>query len=306
MKIKLLLSAFLISLKCAGQPDPNHPGTLLWKISKENSNHTSYIFGTQHQFSEKYCYKYPAIINLLNECDAFLCESDLRKRYSKKDIITHNPVPDSIQWHQLATKQQLNNIENYFKEEGLFDPKHEKLHLNYYFGRLMARQSRSLIMRLENGNGIRIIDYHLLKTAEEKKKTIHPFEEDDEFYELNKDLIANNYSQSVDLMIKKIAVLDSMVTQLRAGKSVLEQSTITALNNYAGATIDYSFEETPDNSLLIRSLKNRNERWMPELISSCNEHSTFIAVGYGHLQYTYGLITMLRNAGFKVEPVPMK
>jgi hypothetical protein len=53
-------------------------------------------------------------------------------------------------------------------------------------------------------------------------------------------------------------------------------------------------------------LKNRNLNWMQKLPNLFTERSQFVAVGAGHLFGKDGLITLLTNAGYKVEPVLAK
>jgi hypothetical protein len=50
-------------------------------------------------------------------------------------------------------------------------------------------------------------------------------------------------------------------------------------------------------------LDARNEIWIPRLERFFTKGSCFIAVGAGHLAGEKGLITLLRNKGFTVEPI---
>lgn len=52
-----------------------------------------------------------------------------------------------------------------------------------------------------------------------------------------------------------------------------------------------------------RVVKKRNFNWMPEIESAINTQSTLFVVGAGHLPGKYGLVNMLRNSGYIVEPV---
>jgi uncharacterized protein YbaP (TraB family) len=50
-------------------------------------------------------------------------------------------------------------------------------------------------------------------------------------------------------------------------------------------------------------LENRNKDWIPKIEELVKAQSTFIAVGSGHLGSETGVIQLLRNAGYTVEPV---
>lgn len=51
------------------------------------------------------------------------------------------------------------------------------------------------------------------------------------------------------------------------------------------------------------SLKIRNQNWMSHIPQIINNHPSFIAVGLAHLPGKYGLINLLRNKGYIVEPI---
>ncbi len=50
-------------------------------------------------------------------------------------------------------------------------------------------------------------------------------------------------------------------------------------------------------------LENRNRAWLDILIGAIPTASILIVVGAGHLPGDTGLISLLRNAGYTVEPV---
>ena len=49
--------------------------------------------------------------------------------------------------------------------------------------------------------------------------------------------------------------------------------------------------------------KNRNERWLPKLQAAMNEAPTMFVFGAGHLIGDYGILQLLRNAGYNVEQI---
>ncbi|MEZ5009155.1 MAG: TraB/GumN family protein [Chitinophagales bacterium] len=51
-------------------------------------------------------------------------------------------------------------------------------------------------------------------------------------------------------------------------------------------------------------LNKRNTQWMPELSTWIDEGNAFIAVGAGHLEGEFGVINLLRRAGYEVWPYP--
>jgi uncharacterized protein len=50
-------------------------------------------------------------------------------------------------------------------------------------------------------------------------------------------------------------------------------------------------------------INNRNKKWISRIEEKMNGASVFFAVGAGHLWGPTGVITLLRNTGYIVEPV---
>jgi uncharacterized protein YbaP (TraB family) len=50
-------------------------------------------------------------------------------------------------------------------------------------------------------------------------------------------------------------------------------------------------------------LINRNKNWIPVMEKAMSTQATFFAVGAGHLPGKDGIISLLRNAGYTVNPV---
>jgi uncharacterized protein YbaP (TraB family) len=101
---------------------------------------------------------------------------------------------------------------------------------------------------------------------------------------------------------------DSIISQmLRISKG--EKSDETETNELVAAykkqdlnllnkmIIKSTSESGMDGAVMI---DNRNKKWMNPMVKMMNEKSTFFAVGAGHV---YGLLQLLRNAGYKVEAV---
>jgi uncharacterized protein YbaP (TraB family) len=54
-----------------------------------------------------------------------------------------------------------------------------------------------------------------------------------------------------------------------------------------------------------RMFYDRNNRWMPKLVSILRQHQAFVAVGLGHLIGDRGLLKLLSAKGYRVSPVVM-
>lgn len=99
---------------------------------------------------------------------------------------------------------------------------------------------------------------------------------------------------------------EDLLESLLNPNKVIEEMEI--LNNaYFSQDMNLMYQLSKDMEnepiLFERLLKNRNLAWMEKLPDIIKNESTFIAVGCLHLVGEFGLINLLRNEGYKVEPV---
>jgi uncharacterized protein len=75
--------------------------------------------------------------------------------------------------------------------------------------------------------------------------------------------------------------------------------------SYSGLNIDMMLNKDATGITLEATL-NRNQVWLPKIISKTKTGSCFITVGLDHLRYKRGLINLLRSKGYSLKPVPLK
>lgn len=52
--------------------------------------------------------------------------------------------------------------------------------------------------------------------------------------------------------------------------------------------------------------KDRNEKWFPKMVAAMREEPTMFVFGSGHLIGEYGIIHLLREAGYEVEQIKIQ
>ncbi|MBI1193031.1 MAG: hypothetical protein GC205_07650 [Bacteroidetes bacterium] len=93
--------------------------------------------------------------------------------------------------------------------------------------------------------------------------------------------------------------------QNRDSMTLLYQELVHAYKNEDLETLDKLMkEESPEfEAYAAVLLDDRNKRWIPDIENLVKEQSSFIAVGAGHLAGPLGVIALLRQKGYQVEPV---
>ena len=99
-------------------------------------------------------------------------------------------------------------------------------------------------------------------------------------------------------------MLLEQVRDISKTRSSLNELMSLYLLNDAQILYDFVKEhsaEMPEFSEYL--LAERNQNWIPQIIKLGAQQPTFVAVGAGHLGGEKGVINLLRQAGFKVEPL---
>ena len=90
--------------------------------------------------------------------------------------------------------------------------------------------------------------------------------------------------------------IDSVKKSFNDMLQLYKQKDLGALNNM----MNDEDELAAYNDLL---LTNRNEKWIPEIIAQAKIKPTFFAVGAAHLGNSNGVINLLKQKGYTVNPV---
>jgi uncharacterized protein YbaP (TraB family) len=98
-----------------------------------------------------------------------------------------------------------------------------------------------------------------------------------------------------------------LVSALREWNETKQQffDLLAAYKNQDLETLNRIIEDEMESPKMKEVLLNkRNNDWIPQLKTILEEGNAFIAVGAGHLEGEFGVINLLRAAGYEVWPFP--
>lgn len=99
--------------------------------------------------------------------------------------------------------------------------------------------------------------------------------------------------------------LDELVKMIREKSGAEEFNRM--VESYLAEDIDALFQTMNQDGMMKEyrgiMLDNRNKAWIPQLQEKMTKESVFVAVGSGHLAGENGVISLLKNAGYQVEPI---
>jgi uncharacterized protein len=261
--------------------------SLLWKISKEGVAQPSYLFGTIHVICEQDYFWSAAMQKSFDQTSQLCVEMD----------ISNNAL--SMETAALMMDFTGGTLRDYFSNEA--DYQLVKKYIEDSLGQSMEIVERmkpvALYMiysiGLVKGPCKETVSYELKLAEKAKQKS-------------NKIVGLETVAEQMEVM--ESIPTDSIISQmLRISKG--EKSDETETNELVAAykkqdlnllnkmIIKSTSESGMDGAVMI---DNRNKKWMNPMVKMMNEKSTFFAVGAGHV---YGLLQLLRNAGYKVEAV---
>ncbi len=285
MKKIILILSILLSVNMV-----NSQNTILWSISKPDSNKTSYLFGTFHQMGNSFVDNKPEIIFFLEKSNAVIFES-IGDRYEEITKIMLDR-PDDFSYRNYLKRDDFKFLERYTTDWDAPISKHKP-------AELLVRLKQEYIKRncgtIKSKDTSEHMDEYLQSIINKEKIEIIGLETRSEQFN------SINYVNNEEITWKMVKDAFSDLEKNFSNKKFKKNICATA-ENYMKMDIDYQFKsECTQNEDM---LSNRNEKWIPIIENSLqNYNSVFIAVGLLHLKGQCGIIEQLRNSGYEVNPI---
>lgn len=259
-----------------------HKNSLLYKITGNGLKKPSYLLGTMHMISGEDFYLQEKVLKAMKKCSIYYMEVDLGSAQQLQLMAQKMPaMTDISEGLSISEKEDLDNL------------------LQNQFG-LSLNEARQLppIMLINrmatdaiDSDDVRMVEMELLKIAQEK-----------------------------DL---KTAGLETALEQLKIAQKVFTGKEILRQLKSAGAykaafgkmVKAYRSENLQELAMLVADERfmskkafnilviKRNQRWAKAIPLLIESQSAFIAVGAGHLPGEQGLLQLLIEKGYTVNPV---
>lgn len=286
---KLLLSCLFCIVATTGFSQQPMAHTLLWRISGKNLQQPSYLFGTMH----------------LTDKRLFRFDDSVYRAIEKTAGLAIEVNPDEMaayainkEFDELQTSKRLKDILNkkdFDKYSNALSKKMHKPATQITASDIVKEKNKWMRDYLEKGEMPTFVDAYLYNIARKQGKWVGGIEDMSDQAGLFEDLIdqsditnilANDQSgSSVNTMLEKMIAL-------------YQQQNIEGIE----AMTSESASSGQKDLLLIR----RNIKMARRIDSLTALRSMFCAVGAAHLPGDSGVIQLLRQRGFTVEPVLSK
>ena len=287
--MKRILTILALSLLCL-----TSNAQLVWKISGNGIKKPSYILGTHHGCPFNYCDSIPGLMKAFDKVDNIIGEINMiefaemsPERMQKMQAMMMMPADTSLL--SLFSEEEAAKVNDWLKKEigaGL-----EMISVMKPMTIMVTVQNKVMMEVIPEIATMTTIDKYMQTLGQQKGKTISELETADYQMEL---LYGNSLEEQADALLEMIDHGDS--------KGLLQQLT----NAYKSQNLDTLwkvFQEQMTGYEYDAIVKVRNLNWEKQMKDLLPKQTTLFVVGAGHLPGEYGMINLLREAGYKVKPV---
>ena len=286
MKKALIIFAFL-----AGAFSSN--AQLLWKVSGNGLQKPSYLFGTHHIADQTICDGIKGFNDAYNSVEHLYGEVDTDKMNgiaTQLKVMTRMKLPKGQTLSSLYTEEQMKAIDAFVTEVMGVGAKSFD---SYKPVMLSSSLQVFIAMKLfPEYDAAKAIDSHMQTRAKKDKKVVKGLETID--FQLN--LL---YDEPIE---KQAADLLEMAENAKESEeSIIKLTELYRQQDLKGLWSLMMEDTEPEEMEDLLFKRNRN--WVEQMKEIMPSASAMFVVGAGHLPGEQGVIRLLENEGYKLEPI---
>ncbi|MEM9888517.1 MAG: TraB/GumN family protein [Bacteroidota bacterium] len=266
---------------------------LLWKVSGNNLNAPSYVFGTIHMIGKEDYFFTPAMQSAFDSSQAVIFEikvDDMMNPTTLMSMMDKIMMNGGKSLSDLLTEEEYKLVNAHFEKMGLPLMMLERMKPMF----LSAFASGGVSPTGFNSGDIMSYELELMKQAEKSKKPIEGLETMDFQFSLFDSI---PYEAQAKMLVDAIKMGDQGGDQFKEMVELYKRQNIEAMQSMA---IE---DESGLGDYEALLLTQRNENWIPKMKEMMTKATTFFAVGAGHLGGEKGVIQLLEKEGYVLTPV---
>ena len=283
MRYALLLFTLFISLFSNAQELEK---SLLWKISGNGLKKPSYLFGTIHLTCDTSLDA--NTLNALETTEQLYLELDMDDKSIQMKLMKLMMMKDGAKLSTLLSPEDFKILDEFMKKNlnmsaKLFDSFKPFMISSMLFPKMLDCKSQS-------------VESELMKITKEQNEEIFGLEKAEDQMKVFDEI---SYQDQVDELLK--TVKDNLEKDKKEFNEMMAIYQNKDIEGMLKMMSDSDNKITSENQDIL--LNDRNKKWIPIMIKTMKDKSTFFGVGAGHLAGEEGVIKLLRKQGFKVEAV---
>ncbi|MEQ9593463.1 MAG: TraB/GumN family protein [Cyclobacteriaceae bacterium] len=266
--------------------------SILWEVSGNDITNTVYLMGTLKFIGENE-YVLPKVVEEKLKASAIFAIEDQVDHHAQHELnkAVHFPKGESLA--TVLSKEEYAKVQEFFNSEFGISKKVFKKK----FSRLIPLALSITMTRLSLNEGLKFYDIELLKLANDYQLETYSLET------IEREAEALHAFPMKDQVVALLHSIDNFEKQ-KSEYIKLEAA-------YTKGDIDKVFEYTlhpfESNQVFVNKFYyERNEEWLPKIEKMMTEQDAFVAVGVSHLEGDRGLLTLLREKGYTLNPISIK
>ena len=291
-RLSLIIAVLTIALASQAQ--------LLWKVSGNGLGRPSYIFGTHHMAPASMIDQIAGINAAIDGCDIVVGEIEkdsLMSQESQMKMARFMIAPTDSTLDKLYTPDEYAEIEKvfnkYFGSMGVKLSQMNSLKPNAISTQLQAMQSIKYFPNFDANN---LIDVAIQERANEAGRPSVGLESLQEQIDL---LFNGPLTEQAKGLLEACHQDEFFQVQSSAlAEAYMHQDLDKLIAVMTDATMGGDSEDEMESLIY-----NRNRNWVDKLVKMMPERACLVCVGAGHLPGAQGLLQLLRDKGYTVEPV---
>ncbi len=304
--IGLLLSTLLILLfSCSGFKntvaneqaiDKRLDNALLWKVTGNGLSTPSYVYGTIHIIDNDDYFLPDGTLAAMDAAKEIVFEIDMNEMTdisAQMGLMKKAFMKDDITLSDLISEGDYELVKAHFKKMGLplfLFEKMKPMFLTVFAGNDFDPMS------LQNGD-MKSYEMEMFEIANKTGKSVAGLETMDFQISLFDSI---PYKDQATMLVESIKASDVGAEEFK---------TMVAL--YLSQDVDGMYEMTGSEEGGVSGyeetlINQRNRNWIPQMKEKMKNHTTFFAVGAGHLGGDQGVIRLLKREGYTLTPISPK
>ncbi len=298
-KAFVAITAIFLLLSCSTGASNEKGNSLLWKISGNGLQKSSYLFGTHHLVPISFLDSIPGIKAAFEESEQTVGELDMSNMAEMQMMIMgEGMMPPEVTYESLLSPEDAALLDSMLRavvgigleQLGQLKP----AMLSNLISISLYQQYYPSVASAKN------IDHYFQEEALKRSRPVMGLETpEDQIYVLLNSQSLERQSEMLICMVKYPELLKEQMDKMQTAYHAQDIQALRKL--YEEETPDDPCPSTEEEKNMLNS--DRNRKWLDQLPSIMEEKSSFIAVGCLHLPGDDGLIEGLRKQGYSVEAV---
>lgn len=289
-RISLILIIALVALASQAQ--------LLWKVSGNGLERPSFILGTYHLAPASMLDEIPGMDQAFEGCDVVVGE------LKKEDMMNPNGLMGLASMMMAPADSTLDKLytpEQYKVIEQVFNKYCGSMGLSLGMMSRLKPEAINLLITLMRVGSMEMSNTDLIDIGAQERgsqlgRATMGFETLEEQAKL---LFSDPIADQAQSLLKACEEDDVQDEQAQALKDAYMSQDMNRMETLFTEAAEDGWDENKMDSMVTR----RNRNWVGKLVTMMPEQACLVCVGAAHLFGDQGLLQLLRNEGYTVEPM---